>query len=159
MLERLGLHDIDLSPAPELADALLRLGRRPQARELIAQYREDAIAQGTALGAARADRACGQVAGDDEIDDWFTSALSRHEQTLDRFEAARTRLAYGERLRRAGRRIDARVQLRAALEDFSDLGAAVWEDRAAAELDRDRRAHRLARPGRRRTTSPRRNCR
>ena len=134
MLGRLGLHDIDLSPTPELADALLRLGRRPQARELIAQYREDAIRKGQPWALARADRACGQVAGDDEIDDWFSSALNRHEQTLDRFEAARTRLAYGERLRRAGRRTDARVQLRAALEDFSGLGASVWEDRAAVEL-------------------------
>ena len=32
LLERLGLHDIDLSPAPELADALLRLGRRAEAQ-------------------------------------------------------------------------------------------------------------------------------
>ena len=68
---------------------------------------------------------------------------SRHEQTLDRFEAARTRLAYGERLRRAGRRIDARVQLRAALEDFSDLGARrlAGSRRRRAHRDRRARAH------------------
>jgi DNA-binding CsgD family transcriptional regulator len=53
---------------------------------------------------------------------------------VDRFQTARTRLAYGERLRRLARRIDARSQLRAALEDFEDLGATRWAERAAAEL-------------------------
>ena len=64
----------------------------------------------------------------------FTSALGWHAQTLDSFETARTRLAYGSRLRRVGRRVDARSQLRAALDAFSELGAAVWRDQAAAEL-------------------------
>ncbi len=44
-------------------------------------------------------------------------------------------MAYGERLRRAGRRVDARVHLRRALEDFTLLGARVWTERAASELD------------------------
>ena len=61
-------------------------------------------------------------------------ALERHAQTLDRFEEARTRLAFGSRLRRVGRRIDARALLRGALEVFADLGAVVWRDQAAAEL-------------------------
>ncbi|SFR90091.1 regulatory protein, luxR family [Microbacterium sp. cf046] len=134
MLERLGLHDVDLSPVPELVDALLRLGRRPEALELVWRYREAAIGKGQPWARARADRVSGQSAEDDEIDEWFASALRWHGQTLDRFESARTRLAYGERLRRARRRIDARVQLRGALEGFSDLGATVWEERAAAEL-------------------------
>ena len=53
---------------------------------------------------------------------------------MDRFETARTRLAYGERLRRAAMRLRARDQLRVALDDFEDLGARRWAERAAAEL-------------------------
>ena len=50
------------------------------------------------------------------------------------FEAARTRLAYGARLRRAGRRVRAREQLRAATEAFDGLGAIPWSELARAEL-------------------------
>ena len=70
------------------------------------------------------------------------------------FELARTRLCYGERLRRAGRRIDARAQLREALGGFEALGAGRWAERARRELagtgqrlrrgpqrDRDRLTH------------------
>ena len=64
----------------------------------------------------------------------FETALQIHGATLDRFETARTQLAYGEWLRRAARRVDARAQLRAALDDFEDLGAGRWAERAAAEL-------------------------
>jgi len=51
------------------------------------------------------------------------------------FERARTRLYYGERLRRTRRRVDAREQLRAALKSFDLLGAAAWSERALAELE------------------------
>jgi DNA-binding CsgD family transcriptional regulator len=51
-----------------------------------------------------------------------------------RFNEARTRLCFGERLRRAGRRRDARDELRAALEVFEDFGYAPWAGRAWAEL-------------------------
>ncbi len=134
LLDRLALQDVDLSPSPELTDALVRLGRRSEAVDLVERYREQAVSKGQPWARARADRACGLAAEDDEFDPWFTSALRWHEQTLDRFESARTRLAYGERLRRTGRRIDARVQLRMALDEFSNLGAGVWGERAAAEL-------------------------
>ena len=49
-------------------------------------------------------------------------------------DRARTQLAYGEFLRRARRRVDAREHLRAALETFEDLGAGPWAERAAQEL-------------------------
>jgi DNA-binding CsgD family transcriptional regulator len=50
------------------------------------------------------------------------------------FELARTQLAYGERLRRAKARADAREPLRAALATFERLGATAWAERAVAEL-------------------------
>ena len=50
------------------------------------------------------------------------------------FERARTELAWGERLRRSGRRTDARQRLNGALQVFERLGAAPWADRARGEL-------------------------
>ena len=64
----------------------------------------------------------------------FEQAIALHEQTRDVFELARTRLAYGERLRRARNRVLAREQLRAAADAFEDLDARPWADRARAEL-------------------------
>jgi DNA-binding NarL/FixJ family response regulator len=61
-------------------------------------------------------------------------ALDRHGDAARPFDQARTRLLYGEFLRRAQRRTDARDQLRAAIEAFDRIGAAPWAERAAAEL-------------------------
>jgi DNA-binding CsgD family transcriptional regulator len=74
------------------------------------------------------------VAPADEFDAWFADALDAHEAARTPFLRARTELAYGERLRRAGRRVDARTQLRKALETFEHLGARPWAERAANEL-------------------------
>jgi DNA-binding NarL/FixJ family response regulator len=49
-------------------------------------------------------------------------------------DLARTRLVYGERLRRSGRRRDARPVLHAAHDAFSVAGATLWQARAAGEL-------------------------
>ena len=54
--------------------------------------------------------------------------------SLPPFQQARGELLYGEWLRRERRREEARRHLRAALELFRQLGAAPWEERAAAEL-------------------------
>ena len=64
----------------------------------------------------------------------FRAALE-HQAAVGRpFEAARTHLAYGEFLRRARRRVDAREHLRAALSTFEDVGARPWAERARQEL-------------------------
>lgn len=57
-----------------------------------------------------------------------------HERGDVVFQHARTHLTYGERLRRAQRRRDARVQLRAAAEIFDRLDARPWAERTRAEL-------------------------
>src|SRR5205085_4771435 len=57
-----------------------------------------------------------------------------HQETTTPFELARTELAYGERLRRNRRRVDARVRLGSALEAFELLGAEAWTNRARQEL-------------------------
>ena len=92
-----------------------------------------ATAKGQPWSLARAARCEGMLSADDALDPPFERALALHAQTPDVFERARTQLAYGARLRRSRRRIDARGQLRAALETFEGLGAIPWVEQAAAE--------------------------
>jgi DNA-binding CsgD family transcriptional regulator len=49
-------------------------------------------------------------------------------------ELARSHLVYGEWLRRANRRLDARQHLRAAHEIFAAMGAEAFAERASGEL-------------------------
>ncbi|HUA45739.1 MAG TPA: LuxR C-terminal-related transcriptional regulator [Solirubrobacteraceae bacterium] len=65
----------------------------------------------------------------------FLEALSHQRQHAEPFECARTQLAYGELLRRARRKTEARVQLGEALATFEGLNTPLWADRARAELE------------------------
>ncbi|WP_229904430.1 LuxR C-terminal-related transcriptional regulator [Lentzea cavernae] len=132
LLDELLLTDPDLSPAPELADAMVRLGRREEALRVARRFGAEAAAKGQPWALGRAERTLGVLS--DDFDTHFEAALSFHHRTLDDFETARTRLAYGARLRRARRRVDARPHLHAALETFENLRAARWADVAAVEL-------------------------
>jgi DNA-binding CsgD family transcriptional regulator len=53
---------------------------------------------------------------------------------VDAFALAQTQLEYGEALRRLRYKTEARRQLRAGLEVFTELGAKPWMERAQAEL-------------------------
>ena len=61
-------------------------------------------------------------------------AIERLSRTRLRPELARAHLLYGEWLRRENRRVDARVQLRAAHDQFASIGMEGFADRARAEL-------------------------
>ena len=76
----------------------------------------------------------GLVAPEDQFEPCFVEALERHTHTLDKFEAARTHLAYGSRLRRHRLRVRARRELRDAIDMFDELGAAPWSEIARTEL-------------------------
>jgi len=64
----------------------------------------------------------------------YEEAIAWHADSTRRFDEARTRLLYGEHLRRDKRRTEARDQLRAALAAFERMSATPWEERASAEL-------------------------
>ena len=64
----------------------------------------------------------------------YLEAIDRLGRTLVRTELARTRLLYGEWLRRRGRRVDAREQLRAAHDLLTMIGAHAFAERARREL-------------------------
>jgi DNA-binding CsgD family transcriptional regulator len=126
--------DADLSPLPELVEVYLRLGRTADAATAAEALERAAAAKGQPWARARAARARGLVSPDDELASHFDSALHLHSQTPDVFEASRTRLAYGSRLRRARRRVEAREQLREAIDVFDRLGAVRFAELARSEL-------------------------
>ncbi len=134
LLDDLLITDPDLSPAAELVEGYLTSGRHDDAQRVAAQFSAAAEAKGQPWSQARALRAQGMLASEDGFAAVFERAISLHEQTPDAFEAARTRLAFGQRLRRARNRMLAREQLRAAVDDFDRIGARPWADRARAEL-------------------------
>jgi DNA-binding CsgD family transcriptional regulator len=136
------LHHLEQMTSPRLRrmaaldrlETAVRAGRTDLARAWVAEL--DDFAAGTGAPAARAvvehGRALLADGGDAEVH--FRRALDAHAGSLRLPDRARTELAYGEYLRRARRRVDAREHLRTALALFEDLGAAPWAERAAQEL-------------------------
>ena len=76
---------------------------------------------------------CRALANESDAERHYADALGLAD-ALSPFDLGRTELLYGEWLRRNRRRIEARSQLRAALESFEQLGVAPWADRARSEL-------------------------
>jgi DNA-binding CsgD family transcriptional regulator len=135
LLHARGIEDTDLSPAPELTETLLRLGRAEDAAAAAAAHEQSARNKGQPWALARAVRTRGLLAPDADLEREFDTAIALHAQTPDVFEGARTRLAYGARLRRAGRRVRAREELRATIDAFDSLGAEPWSNLARTELE------------------------
>jgi DNA-binding CsgD family transcriptional regulator len=132
-LEELGIHSPSFLPRAELAEIHVRAGREDEANEALSRFEASPEAR-SPLGLAAGARARGLLAANDAFEQRFHEALAAHVLSDDRWSLARTRLAFGERLRRAGRRVDAREQLRLALEAFEEMGADTWAARAQAEL-------------------------
>ncbi|RFU21843.1 ATP-binding protein [Geodermatophilus marinus] len=106
--------------------------------ELARTWADELEEFGTAVDAdwARAVAAYGRalLADGADAEAEFHQAIKHADAGGHRFDRARIHLGYGEHLRRARRRVDARTHLRDALEVFEDLGAARWATRAATEL-------------------------
>ncbi len=132
-LDELGLTDPDLSPVPELVEVAVRGGPAATAGALEA-FVPAAEAKQQPWALARLARSRALLAESNAYAEHFDAALDLHRATPDRFEEARTRLCFGERLRRDGQRLEAREQLRPALESFEALHAAPWAERARTEL-------------------------
>jgi DNA-binding CsgD family transcriptional regulator len=119
---------------PELVEAATRSGKAEVASAALPRLQERTRAAGTdwALGVLARSRAL--LSEGDEADALYREAIERLERTRIRVELARARLLYGEWLRREGRRVDARGQLRTAHEMFSRFGAEAFTERARREL-------------------------
>ncbi len=134
LLRSAGIADVDLSPAPELVELHLRQGNARRAALIAREYVAQAELKGQPWALARAARVRGLLAEDSQLDDVFSEAQEAHRRTPDLFEAARTDLAYGSRLRRARQRVKARQVLQKAIDTFDDLAAEPWAAIARSEL-------------------------
>jgi DNA-binding CsgD family transcriptional regulator/tetratricopeptide (TPR) repeat protein len=130
--------DIDPYPTmwalPELVEAAARSGDRPAAEQALDRLAEVTIPAGTdfALGIEARSRALVSEAA--EAETLYRDAIERLGRTKLRPELARAHLVYGEWLRRDGRRLDAREQLRAAHGMFVEIGMEAFAERARREL-------------------------
>ena len=115
-------------------EAYARLGRRADAAALAERYAEvSRLPLPTTAALVARCRALGSP-DDDAAAAAFEESLAFHVESPDRFEAAHTRLLYGARLRRAGRRTQARDQLRAAAGQFAEMDLVHWVQWAETEL-------------------------
>jgi DNA-binding NarL/FixJ family response regulator len=124
-----------LGVSPMLVEAYLGLGRDDDAQELTARFRSAQTEPTYPQVAAMVARCEGLVATDlDDAARAFGRSLELDDAQPDRLERARTLLLHGMRLRRGGRRVDARVQLEAARREFVAMDLTFWAERAAQEL-------------------------
>ncbi|MGI8694674.1 MAG: hypothetical protein ACR2JK_17535, partial [Geodermatophilaceae bacterium] len=121
-------------PAPDLAEAYLRQGRREDAERVAGPFLAHVGPGSPPPPRARALRLQALLAARGDYDEGFDASVALDEAVGLRFHAARTLLCHGERLRRDRRRVDARTRLVRCLDVFRSLEAGPWVARTQAEL-------------------------
>ena len=118
----------------ELIEAAARSGRTDLATDALDRLATMTRASGSdwALGVEARSRAL--LTDGDAAEGLYHEAIERLSRTRVRVELARAHLLYGEWLRRAGRRRDARAHLRTAHEMLAAMGAEAFAERARREL-------------------------
>jgi len=121
-------------------EALIELGRREEAVELLDWYEGNARRLERAAALANSARCRGSLAaqaGDlEDALEAYEGALDWHAKVEVPLDRGRTLLALGAAQRRMKRRREARTTLEEALAVFEGIGAALWAERARAELKR-----------------------
>jgi DNA-binding CsgD family transcriptional regulator len=121
-------------PALALIEAAVRTGNSELAVDGLVRLAETTRAGGTDFGLGIEARSRALVSEGETAEDCYREAIERLDRTQLRPELARAHLVYGEWLRRQGRRVDARAQLRTAHEMLSAMGAEAFAERARREL-------------------------
>jgi DNA-binding CsgD family transcriptional regulator len=121
-------------------EALIELGRREEAIELLDWYEGHAQRLERVSALASCARCRGMLAAQaGELDTAFSAyeeARAWHAQVELPLDRGRTMLALGAVQRRAKHRREARATLEEALAIFERIGAALWAERARSELKR-----------------------
>ena len=117
-----------------VVEAAVRCGKREPAERALAELTIRAEASGKPWGLGLLARSRGLMTDGDAAGDHFEEAIGHLQQTMVRTDLMITHLVYGEWLRRQKRRLDARVHLRTAHEEFAAMGAEGFAQRARTEL-------------------------
>jgi DNA-binding CsgD family transcriptional regulator len=125
---------ISMWALPELVEAAARAGDVELARDALQRLAETTQPSGTdwALGVEARSRAL--LSDSATAEGLHLEAIDRLRRTQLRPELARAHLLYGEWLRREGRRVDAREQLRTAHDLFLTIGMEAFAERTRREL-------------------------
>jgi ATP/maltotriose-dependent transcriptional regulator MalT len=125
---------ISMWALPELIEAAARSGNTRIAGEALERLADTTRAGGTDFGLGIEARCRALLSEGEAAEGCYREAIDRLGRTQLRPELARAHLLYGEWLRRAGRRLDARAQLRTAHEMLATMGAEAFAERAGSEL-------------------------
>ena len=119
---------------PELIEAAVRSGDRPAAEAAFARLAERSSPSATewARGIEAAMHAL--LSDGAEAEQLHREAIDQLSRSRVAVLHARAKLNYGEWLRREHRRVDARIQLKAAYDSFESMGAQGFAERARREL-------------------------
>ena len=118
----------------EHIEAAVRAGHRHAALATLEQLVPSTTASRSAWALGIQDRCRALLAADADADDLYRRSISHLRRTRLRPELARTHLLYGEWLRRANRRVDARAELQAAYDMFVSMGISGFAERCRHEL-------------------------
>jgi DNA-binding CsgD family transcriptional regulator len=119
---------------PELIEAAVRAGEREVAAAACETLSRRALAAGTPWGLGLRARCAALLAEGTDAEDLYRESISQLERCRMAVDLARAHLLYGQWLRRARRRRDARAELNTAHDMFTRMGAERFAELAAAEL-------------------------
>ncbi|RDH74699.1 helix-turn-helix transcriptional regulator [Mycolicibacterium moriokaense] len=119
----------------ELVESAVRAGEQAVAADALARLLDQTSASPTPTALGLASRSKALVTDGPQADADFRDAVANLNRSPARLYLARTHLVYGEWLRRAKRRAEARVQLVTAHEMFTAIGANGFAARASRELE------------------------
>jgi DNA-binding CsgD family transcriptional regulator len=118
----------------ELVEPATRTGRTDLATDALNRLARKAQATGSEWAHGIEARSRALLSEGDTADDLFRTAIDHLSRARVRAELARTHLLYGEWLRRANRRVDARQELNVAYKLFSVMGMQSFTERTRREL-------------------------
>jgi len=119
---------------PELIEAAVRTGDAELARRALERLTEAANGSDSDWGRGVEARSRALLSEANRAEGLHEEAIERLSRTRVRPELARAHLLYGEWLRREGRRLDAREQLRTAYDMFAAIGMEAFAERSRREL-------------------------